>query len=141
MGSAWDEVPIVEDVSGYTPLPYSPRHFLIAYAAGPRLLCRKPGSLREAIGTPEDIEEDLAEDIMQLHDFALAQADIPGLPPGYRWFIRLPPGAKDGAGLWSLLDESSDLVDRLGGATPESEKAILAAYRDVLRTLYRDGDG
>ena len=138
----WDEVPIAEDMSGYVQLPYSPRHFLIAYAAGPDLLRRRPGSLQEAVGTSEVLDEDFEQDIIELNGGALAQAGIPPVPSGYVWFLRLPPGVHDADGLWTRLDElAGPVIEPLGGATPESEAAILDAYHGILRSLYADYPG
>lgn len=135
----WDEVPVAEDISGYIQLPYSSRHFLIAYAAGPDLLRRRSGSLQEAVGTSEVLDEDFEQDIIELNDGALAQAGIPPVPPGYVWFLRLPPGVYDADGLWTRLGElAGPVIAPLGGATPESEAAILAAYRGIMRSLYAD---
>jgi len=136
----WDDVPIMEDMTGYVPLPYSSRHFLIAYAAGPELLRRRRGSLQEAVGTSEVLDEDFEQDIIELNDSALAQAGIPPVPPGFVWFLRLPPGVHDSDGLWTRLDElAHPVIERLGGGNFESETAVLNAYRGIMQRLYADG--
>lgn len=133
----WEQVPIAADVTGYAQLPYSARHFLIAYAVGPQHLRRRPGSLREAMGSPIEIEDDFAQDIFELYDGALALAGIPPIPPGYVWFIRLPSGVRDGGDFWARVDDlARSIVEPLDGGTWESQVAVLEGYKVALRNLY-----
>ncbi|GLY06716.1 hypothetical protein Acsp01_70950 [Actinoplanes sp. NBRC 101535] len=120
----------------------SDTHLMLGWFAGPETLLRYPDDreqwatvIREpGTGAREVTQEPLSEDdLRQLRDDTdeyLAEYGIPPVPPGFRWFQRVPP---DGTG----RDVLAAFVRAQGELPPRLDPAVAAAHiRAAVQALY-----
>lgn len=138
MGQSWDQMPLIAGASGYTQLPYTGWFLLLAWAAGPDRAGRIPGTFNDALPSKLDLTAEDKQGIRDDTNAFLAAAGIPPVPPGYVWFLALPPGVDSGDELWVRLGDllRADAAARAGGAGQEFVTMRLPVLTDAIASLY-----
>lgn len=138
MGQSWDQVPLIAGPSGYTQLPFTGWFLMLAWAAGPDRAGRIPGAFNDALPSKLDLTAEDEQGIRDDTDAFLAAAGIPPVPPGYVWFLALPPGLGSGDELWGRLGDllRADAAARAGGAGQEFVTMRLPVLAEMMDRLY-----
>ncbi|MQY32156.1 hypothetical protein SRB17_00980 [Streptomyces sp. RB17] len=96
-------------------------HMTVCWYAGPGHSVRVPGD-----PVPERAAADRAIVEEEANSY-LADAGIPPRPPGFTWYLEIPPG-RTLAGLWQLIDRHER---ELPGAAPHPRETATAIARAV----------
>lgn len=115
----WESYPIGTRPAGWIDLSENGWGAIASWFAGPQNVIREPmGELTDLVrvtcekpdGTStswtETITEAEVEEIEDDIDSYLAASGLPSRPHGFRWFMRLPSGIKDGKEFWGRLNEA-----------------------------------